>query len=337
MENKPSIHDAFSTIVAQMQEISEQGKLSEIERDLLLDNIRNFYVVVKQSPCDAVIREEKIKEHIVSVVAKKEEIPVVNVSTQDNIARQECEPCVAALEIETGIELSKEEPEPEAKVVMQTPEPENENPNIESVSKEKTILFETNTSLPVAEEKKDVDKETKLSAETLFDFTPAEPTPQEVRQAEKRIPEVLNYLNQNLYRKNTSVQTPTEESVPVSTPVQGNTQRKTLAENFAPSKSLIDSFSDQKDKAETNIATRMGQTHKDLRTAIGVNEKFMFINDLFAGNMRSYTDFISQLNREENGADALRLVKQMADTRHWVETSLAYTTLVSVIDKKFAK
>ena len=337
MENKHTLQDAFSAIAIQMKEISKQENLSEIERDLLLENIRNFYVVVKHSPCNTILREHRFEERVTTLVAENEEIPVEHVSLQEDIAQSGDGSCVDTLNITVDAEPLKEEPKEKTDIVMQMETPAEDLSDTEPVLKEETDTFKMVAPSSVAEEKQEVVRDVKFSAETLFDFAPPAPSFQEVKHAEERIPEVLNYLNQNLHRKKTPLQTPAQDTVSVSETVQDKARRKTIAENFAPTKSLIDSFSDQKDRAETNIATRIGQSHKDLRNTIGVNEKFMFINDLFAGNMRSYTDFISQLNKEENGTDALLLVKQMADTRHWVETSLAYSTLVSIINKKFAK
>lgn len=44
----------------------------------------------------------------------------------------------------------------------------------------------------------------------------------------------------------------------------------------------------------------------NLKTAIGINDKFMFVNELFKGDMKAYDDFISQANISSSLDEALQ-------------------------------
>ena len=73
----------------------------------------------------------------------------------------------------------------------------------------------------------------------------------------------------------------------------------------------------------------------DLRTVININDKFMFMNELFRNNMKGYNDFIMQLNAITNRDEALRHVEAVAEQYGWDNESLAVQTFFKVFDRKF--
>ena len=77
------------------------------------------------------------------------------------------------------------------------------------------------------------------------------------------------------------------------------------------------------------------KTNMDLMSAIGVSEKFMFINDLFLGNLREYTGFVNDLNAADSLTDSLTMLDKMQKQKKWAKGSLAYTTLEGIITKRF--
>ncbi|MBP3254579.1 MAG: hypothetical protein J6M30_08750 [Bacteroidales bacterium] len=89
-------------------------------------------------------------------------------------------------------------------------------------------------------------------------------------------------------------------------------------------------------KEPASIAERFENKNKqDLLTAIGVSEKFMFINDLFQGNVEDYNSFITEINSALNFEQSMQTVAAMQSKRKWAKGSLAYTTLESLIAKRF--
>jgi len=77
------------------------------------------------------------------------------------------------------------------------------------------------------------------------------------------------------------------------------------------------------------------KTNKDLFSAIGVSEKFMFINDLFSGNVKEYDSFVKNLNSATSYDDSIDIIQTMQTKKKWVKTSVAYTTLEKMITKRF--
>lgn len=78
------------------------------------------------------------------------------------------------------------------------------------------------------------------------------------------------------------------------------------------------------------------KTKSDLRTAVGVSEKFLFINDLFSGNIRLCNEFINKLNDCQTLESSMQIIDDYQKDYKWPKTSLAYTTLESLISKRFS-
>jgi hypothetical protein len=66
------------------------------------------------------------------------------------------------------------------------------------------------------------------------------------------------------------------------------------------------------------LAERMQKTKVDnLATAIGLNQKFLFMNFLFQGENTSYNDAIEKLNNMPTAADARHYIRELAYIYTW--------------------
>jgi hypothetical protein len=91
-------------------------------------------------------------------------------------------------------------------------------------------------------------------------------------------------------------------------------------------------------KTQTSIAEQFeNKNRSDLRTAIGVGEKFMFINDLFSGDLKAYTNFINILNEADSLEMSMVIIEENRSKRKWIKNSLAYSTLENLVEKRFRK
>jgi len=75
-----------------------------------------------------------------------------------------------------------------------------------------------------------------------------------------------------------------------------------------------------------------GKPLENLSEAIGVNDKFLFIRELFNGNPESYEQAIARLNNVENAADAKAII--MSYTGNNEETD-ASRQLLELVKRKF--
>lgn len=71
----------------------------------------------------------------------------------------------------------------------------------------------------------------------------------------------------------------------------------------------------------------------DIKKAIGLNEKFLYANELFGGDMNAFKQAVDELNHVDTEGDANRLLnEELADKYHWNdedETVIAFKSLVS--------
>jgi len=73
----------------------------------------------------------------------------------------------------------------------------------------------------------------------------------------------------------------------------------------------------------------------DLRNTIGINDKFLFINELFEGNMRIYDDAIQNLNASMTSAQADLLMLDLKIAFNWDSESPTVKKFVELVRRKF--
>jgi hypothetical protein len=74
---------------------------------------------------------------------------------------------------------------------------------------------------------------------------------------------------------------------------------------------------------------------KNLNTAIGINDKFQFINELFDGSMKIYNKAIGQIEDAANRKEAMDLLNSIATDGNWDIESAAYLQLFDYVDRRF--
>lgn len=88
---------------------------------------------------------------------------------------------------------------------------------------------------------------------------------------------------------------------------------------------------------ETNVAEKMQQRNfTDLRQEIGINEKFLFINELFNGNMGKYNKAIDELNELKTGEGIQAYFIELKVSNQWQDTNEAYKKLKLLLDRKLS-
>lgn len=67
-----------------------------------------------------------------------------------------------------------------------------------------------------------------------------------------------------------------------------------------------------------SLVERLQKTRiQDLKAAIGLNQKFLFMNSLFEGENTSYNDAIEKLNAMPTAADARHYIRELAYIYNW--------------------
>jgi hypothetical protein len=71
-------------------------------------------------------------------------------------------------------------------------------------------------------------------------------------------------------------------------------------------------------KEDQSIGARMQFVPiNNLRDAIGINEKFLFVNELFNGDLKAYNESIHQLNSAPSIHEAFEYINRLTDTFSW--------------------
>ena len=72
-----------------------------------------------------------------------------------------------------------------------------------------------------------------------------------------------------------------------------------------------------------------------LKLAIGINDKFFFLNELFDGKMNEYNDAIEKMDQKNTFKDAMEYFGLMKENKNWDEESEAYNQLKEFLERKF--
>ena len=74
---------------------------------------------------------------------------------------------------------------------------------------------------------------------------------------------------------------------------------------------------------------------KSLKTGIGINDKFMIINDLFEGNTKVFNKALNKLDSQEDGQSAIFLLEDMKDENLWQVTDSVYQSFRTYVERRY--
>lgn len=108
-----------------------------------------------------------------------------------------------------------------------------------------------------------------------------------------------------------------------------------IAETFHENKNtFIEKM--EKEITDNSILSKVSKIHiDDLKKAIGINDRFLFINELFKGNISSYNQFIEELDKFDDSLKAWEYMEKMRSKKSWDSTSSAYKRLFDIVERKF--
>lgn len=90
-------------------------------------------------------------------------------------------------------------------------------------------------------------------------------------------------------------------------------------------------------KVDPSFGEKMQQNQiNDIKSAIGINDKFLFINELFEGDLKNYNQAIDQLNLANNKDEALSSFTSFKEKFKWIEKDEAVIKLKTILNRKFS-
>ena len=92
-------------------------------------------------------------------------------------------------------------------------------------------------------------------------------------------------------------------------------------------------------KAEDkSLVNKLNNTRiENLKSAIGINDKFYFINELFSGNSQAYEDVIYTLNNFKRFEEAMQYTSTLKHKYDWNTETEAYQKLTRFLERKFVE
>ena len=87
---------------------------------------------------------------------------------------------------------------------------------------------------------------------------------------------------------------------------------------------------------DNSLAAKLQQTPgRDLKSSIGINDKFLFVNELFGGSMEKYTKSIENLNDLKTLNGAMIYLNELKIELQWNSSNEAYLKLRDLVSRKF--
>jgi hypothetical protein len=91
-----------------------------------------------------------------------------------------------------------------------------------------------------------------------------------------------------------------------------------------------------KNKEDQSLASHLQKKKiEDLKAAIGINEKFRFINELFHGNANEYHVAITQVNNFTSRAEAENYIAGLKDVYNWGEDTEIVLEFMELVERRF--
>ena len=210
------------------------------------------------------------------------------------------------LDLQLKIEPLREEPKTEPKVIIAPPViPE---PIIEPL-----VQPETKTVEPLLFPDHEIPK-------------PAPPVDYEYSKYQQKVEPLPTPPSENEYRKPQQSVTP----LPTHSILSLNTA------NAAQPRSLQQSYQDN--NADHSIAARLQYNPiNDLRSAIGINDKFLLMSQLFKGSLEQYNSAIERLNNFYNYNDAEIFLGSLKILHDWPDDLSAIEKLHNFVKRRYQK
>ncbi|MFN3341668.1 MAG: hypothetical protein ACK40M_03165 [Flavobacteriales bacterium] len=90
-------------------------------------------------------------------------------------------------------------------------------------------------------------------------------------------------------------------------------------------------------QARVSIADKLSKKPiADLRTAIGLNQKFLFMNDLFDGENQAFNEAVQQLNSQSNLDDAKNILLSLGTKYEWDLEAASVIEFTNLVERRYA-
>lgn len=116
--------------------------------------------------------------------------------------------------------------------------------------------------------------------------------------------------------------------------IQGSFYQEDVKENF---RYVLSDLNEKNKRDDDSLASKLKKTKiDDLKSAVALNQRFLFSNELFGGNMEAFNRALNELNHLENMDEALRYIDlQLSKNYNWKKDSETVVDFLSLIERRF--
>ena len=82
-------------------------------------------------------------------------------------------------------------------------------------------------------------------------------------------------------------------------------------------------------------SSSVNKVYKDLKLLVGINDKFLLINNLFSRSDQEYKESIEKLSALQSFDESIEFLAQLASQKAWNTESYAYVRLLQIIEKRY--
>lgn len=117
-----------------------------------------------------------------------------------------------------------------------------------------------------------------------------------------------------------------------------------IHEMFHDAPTVANRFSDHQTIAEKiagndlkkRVSDNLKSSIKDIKSAIGINEKFQFINQLFNGDAKKYNAIIEEINASHTAEIAMNHIREISDSNNWESHPVSAKVFLEIIERRFS-
>ena len=321
--NAEDLSELFGGMLQEEHQVDRQEeKNTSVEEE---PAIKEAVVEPEENPAEEVIEPIEEPKHIVETEPIVEPEPVMEVETveaaiSDDTAAPVLETEQPAPEVEAAVEentIVDEEPEPEDKPLSDEfglffrfeDIPEKESQTVE----DHPVVEMDGKVVHVMEEipEEEIPERDRVHGDDLVHDNPLE-----MPQVEDEIPGVE----------------PFGDEKPVSDGLTNVFDNDEAEFEFSTGETLGEKMMSD----DHSLAAKLQQTPgRDLKSVIGINDKFLFVNELFGGSMEKYNKSIENLNDLKTLNGAMIYLNELKIELLWNSSNEAYLKLRELVTRKF--
>ncbi len=314
------VKDRLQRALQILEDAERVGMLSDIERDILLTELREAYAELKYSDERRETKDER-RETRDERQSNVEEESVVEKSVEESVVELPIAPITPTEEEQ---DEEQEETEPEVEVELIFNEEEDEETENEKLKTEN-------------EERKTENEEVAESSEKIVAVAETPITPKTPKTPKTPITPIEEPVAESVAEEPAATEEPAVEKDELSSFVSRHSSKSALLSLYedAPTPVLGEQFHESPSVADT-IACPKGVAESapvaSLREAIGLADKFMLIRELFDGNAEEYDNAITTLDKQPSFDDCIIYI---SENYTWSPSSAATKLIMELLERKY--